>query len=79
MCAYKSRLAYCKFGNFRENFIFGNSIKRHICDVRNSRLGHDIRISVNDSDFAILRVFYFDKTFAKLKPSQKISNLQYPI
>ena len=23
---------YCKFGNFRENFIFANSVKRHNCD-----------------------------------------------
>ena len=26
---------YCRFGNFRENFIFANSIKRHIRDVKN--------------------------------------------
>ena len=26
---------YCKFGNFRENFIFGNSIKSQNCDVTN--------------------------------------------
>ena len=39
---------YCKFGNFHENFIFANSIKIHICDVRNSRLVHDISVSVND-------------------------------
>ena len=24
------KITYCKFGNFRENFIFANSIKRHI-------------------------------------------------
>ena len=24
---------YCKSGNFCENFIFANGIKRHICDV----------------------------------------------
>ena len=24
----------CKFGNFRENFIFANSVKRHNCDVK---------------------------------------------
>ena len=24
---------YCKFGNFRENFIFANSVKTHIFDV----------------------------------------------
>ena len=40
---------YCKFGNFRENFIFVNSIKIHISDVLNSRpwLGHDLPIPVN--------------------------------
>ena len=30
------QLTYCRFGNFRENFIFSNSIKRHISDVKNS-------------------------------------------
>ena len=30
---------YCKFGNFPENFIFANSGKRHICDVKIVRLG----------------------------------------
>ena len=32
----------------RENFFFVNSVKRHICDVKNSRLGHDLTISVNN-------------------------------
>ena len=32
---------YCKFANFRENFIFANSVKSHIWDVKNLRLGHD--------------------------------------
>ena len=36
---------YCKFGNFRENFIFANSVKRHICNNKSSRLGHDLPIS----------------------------------
>ena len=39
---------YCRFGNFRENFIFANSIKRHISDVKNSRLMQVIPISIND-------------------------------
>ena len=39
---------YCRFGNFRENFIFANSIKRHISDERNSRLRQDLPISIND-------------------------------
>ena len=41
-------MGYCKSGNFRENFIFANSVKRHICDVYNSGLRHDLPISVND-------------------------------
>ena len=32
---------YCKFGNFRENFIFANNVKRHICDPQSSRLRHE--------------------------------------
>ena len=41
-------LKYCKFGNFRMNFIFTNSLKRHICHVKNSGLGHDSPTSLND-------------------------------
>ena len=26
-------IAYCKFGNFRENFILVKSVKRHICNI----------------------------------------------
>ena len=50
-----NRCVYCKSGNFRENFIFTNSVERHICDVKKSRLGHDllIHISKRQSDFAI--------------------------
>ena len=39
---------YCRSGNFRENFIFANSIKRHISDVKNSRLRQGLPISIND-------------------------------
>ena len=68
---------YCKFRNFCENFIFANSIKRHVCAVRNSRLGHDIPISVNNRvichfarvlisrNFAIVK-FWENKTLAKM-------------
>ena len=38
--------SYCKSGNFRKNFIFANSVKRHTCDIKNSRLRHDLPISV---------------------------------
>ena len=30
-----NKLCYCRFRNFCENFIFPNSIKRHISDVKN--------------------------------------------
>ena len=40
--------SYCKVGNFDENFIFENSVKRHICDIKNSQQGHDLPTSVND-------------------------------
>ena len=35
---------YWTFGKFRENFIFANSLKRHICHFKNSRQGHDFNI-----------------------------------
>ena len=74
---------YCGFGNFRENFIFANSIKMHISDVKNSRLRQDLPLSINDR--VILPIhegFYFHKTslmpsFAKIKSSRIFSNLQY--
>ena len=52
---------YCKLGNFRKNIIFANSIKRHICDIKKSLPRHGLPISVNHSDFAILRGFYFEE------------------
>ena len=59
---------YCiKLGNFRENFIFTNSIKRHIWDVRNSRLGHDIPISVNDRVILPFREGLISRNFAYAK------------
>ena len=58
------------------------SIKRHICDVIKSRLGHDIPISVNDRVILPLQDgFNFTKLrmrcFAIIKPSRKFPNLQY--
>ena len=37
---------YCKFGNFRENFIFTKSVKRNICGVKDSRLRYDLPQSI---------------------------------
>ena len=39
---------YCKFRNFSDNFIFPNSVKIHICDVKNLPQWRDLPISVND-------------------------------
>ena len=55
---------YCKFGNFRENFIFTNSVKRHIFDVKISRLMHDLPISVNDR---VISSFSGSFLFTKLR------------
>ena len=38
----------CRFRNFRENFILANSIKRHVSDVKKSRLRQDLPISINE-------------------------------
>ena len=73
---------YCIFGNFRENFIFANSVKRHICDVKNSQLGLDLSSSVNDRVISPFREgFNFTKlrirSFAKIKSLRNVPNLQY--
>ena len=54
---------YCKSGNFRENFIFANSAKRHICEVKKIRgLCCDLPISVNDKEISPFREgFIFTK------------------
>ena len=58
---------YCKFGNFREHFIFATSVKRHICDVKNSRLGYDLPTSVNDRVILPFREVFFSRKFAYAK------------
>ena len=50
-------------GKFSKEFYFANSIKRHICDVRNSRLGHDIRICISVNDRVILPFFAISRGF----------------
>ena len=59
-------------------------VKRHICDVKNLRLWHDLPISVNDRVIAPSQGFCLHETshlrsFVKTKPSRKFSNLQYTI
>ena len=50
---------YCKFGNFREHFIFANSVKRRINDV--------LTTSVNDRVVLPFRVDLFSRNFAYAK------------
>ena len=53
---------YCKFGNFSDNFIFANSIKRPICNVKKLQLAPDLPISVNTRVFSLfLKGFIFTK------------------
>ena len=68
--------------------IFANSIKRHIYEVLDLRLGARFISTIKQqSDLVISREFYFCKTshmqsfdmrsFAKIKYSRKFQNLQY--
>ena len=73
---------YCKFGNFRENLIFANCVKRRNCDVKKSLQKHDLPISVNDRVVSPLYKGLFSRKFAyakfrENKTSQKFLNLQY--
>ena len=54
-------LRYCKFGNFRENFIFAKSAKRHICQLKKTRLWHDLPTSFKNKEFSPFRKVFFAK------------------
>ena len=53
-----------KFGKFCKNFFFANSVKRHICNVKNSQLRHDLHISVNER---VILPFREDFIFTELR------------
>ena len=60
----------CKSGIFCESFIISNSVKRHFCQVKNSRLWHDLPLSVHVNDRLILLFrdcFIFMQSYAKKK------------
>ena len=65
---------YCRFGNFRKNFIFANSIKRHISNKKNSWLSQNLPISINDR---VILPFPEGEVSRKIKSSRKFPNLQY--
>ena len=56
-----SNLGNCKFRNFRENFIFANNVKIHECDVKKSRLEHDLPTPVSGRVISRLLFFIFAK------------------
>ena len=75
-------LKYCKFRNFRVNFIFANRVKRHICHFKNLRLGtihlHHLMIQIccigyssswvteNSACWVILHAFLSSADFVQL-------------
>ena len=72
---------YCRFGNFREDFIFANSITRHISDVKNSLIRQDLPKSINVRVILPFREGLFSRNFAyakfrEIKSSRKFPNLQ---
>ena len=68
---------YCRFGNFHENCIFANCIKRHISDVKHSRLRQDLPISINDREILSFREGFIFTKLRETKSSRKFPNLQY--
>ena len=62
---------YCRFRNFRENFIFANSIKRHISDVKNSQLRQDLPISIKDRVILPFREGFIFTKLGKWEVSRK--------
>ena len=70
---------HCRFGYFRENFILVNSIKRHISDVKISRLMQDLPISINERVISPFRegFIFICEVSQKIKSTRKFPDLQY--
>ena len=67
-----SELTYCKFKKFRENFIFNDVFKRHVCYVKNVQLMHDLPTTVE-----LFLHFERMQSFVKINPLQNFLKLQY--
>ena len=72
----QSAMSHCKFGNFRENFIFANIVKDIFATLKFATMTWCIYISNQHNYFAKSRGFYFHETshmrsFVKIKPSRK--------
>ena len=58
--AISTRISHCKFRNFRKNF-FMNNVKRHICEIKNSHMEHNLPTSENGR---VISLFHEDFNFA---------------
>ena len=58
--------------NVCDNFISANSIKRHISDVKNLRLGQDLLISINDR---VILPFHEGFIFTKLHKNKVLAKI----
>ena len=66
---------YCKFGNFRENFIFANSVKTHICNVENSWQGRDIHETSHIREIKTLAKISEFTVWFSITLKQKVKNM----
>ena len=75
------RFVYCKFGNFREDFIFA---KLRFAKIKSSRNGKITLSFISIGKSCLNREFFTSRMcllmqFAKIKFSRKFPNLQYNI
>ena len=63
---------YFEFGYFHENFIIAKSVERHICDVKNSQLGHDLPISVSDRVIVRFSEDFISRNFANFRENKTL-------
>ena len=64
---------YCKFRNFRKNFILVNRVKRHICHIKTSQLEHDLTTSVNNRVIVPFARVLFSRESAKVCDNKTIA------
>ena len=64
---------YFRFRNFHNNFIFANSIKRHISDVKNLQLRQDLPTTINER---VIVPFCEGFIFTKLRPCENFLILE---
>ena len=71
---------YCKFVNFRENFIFTKSVTRHLASLKIRDYGIVNLFSVNDRVISPFREGFIFTNYAKIRENKsltKIYELQY--